>query len=119
VVGFSPYFNEHHPWELYQKIFFNLYESCHKKMHGRKKFCFKNKLVSLDATVIDPTYADTGKNCEGLSQTKEEQAMWLEATRVAIIGFSVVFIGLFLLALSVKVMSILCRSIERKGGKKS
>jgi hypothetical protein len=101
VVGFSPYFNEHHPWELYQK------------------FCFKNKLVSLDATVIDPTYADTGKNCEGLSQTKEEQAMWLEATRVAIIGFSVVFIGLFLLALSVKVMSILCRSIERKGGKKS
>jgi hypothetical protein len=88
-------------------------------MHGRNKFCFKRKLISLDTTVIDPTCADTGKNCEGLSQTKEEQAMWLEAIRVAIIGFSVVFIGLSILALSVKVMSIFCRRIEGKGGKKS
>lgn len=47
------YANGHRPWELYQKIFFNLYESCRKQMHGRRKFRFKNKLVSLDATVID------------------------------------------------------------------
>jgi Na+-transporting methylmalonyl-CoA/oxaloacetate decarboxylase gamma subunit len=45
--------------------------------------------------------------------------MWSEAIRVAIIGFSVVFIGLSILALSVKVMSIFCRRIEGKGGKKS
>ena len=47
------YANEHRPWELYQRVFFNLYESCRKRMQGRKKFRFKNKLVSLDATVID------------------------------------------------------------------
>ena len=47
------YANEHRPWELYQKVFFNLYESCRQQMQGRKKFLFKNKLVSLDATVID------------------------------------------------------------------
>ena len=47
------YANEHRPWELYQRVFFNLYESCRKQMQGRKKFRFKNKLVSLDATVID------------------------------------------------------------------
>jgi len=47
------YANEHRPWELYQKVFFNLYESCRQQMQGRKKFRFKNKLVSLDATVID------------------------------------------------------------------
>jgi len=47
------YANGHRPWELYQKIFFNLYESCRKQMRGRRKFRFKNKLVSLDATVID------------------------------------------------------------------
>jgi len=50
------YANGHRPWELYQKIFFNLYESCRNQVTGttgRKKFRFKNKLVSLDATVID------------------------------------------------------------------
>jgi len=47
------YANEHRPWELYQRVFFNLYETCRRQMQGRKKFRFKNKLVSLDATVID------------------------------------------------------------------
>jgi len=47
------YANEHRPWELYQKIFFNLFDLCRKQMTGKKKFRFKNKLVSLDATVID------------------------------------------------------------------
>ena len=50
---------------------------------------------------------------------KEEQAMWLEAIRIASMGFSVVFITLILLAISIKVMSVLCRIVERKGGKKS
>lgn len=44
--------------------------------------------------------------------------MWTEATRVAIIGFSVVFITLCILAGSVKVMSFFCKRIEKKGGKK-
>jgi Na+-transporting methylmalonyl-CoA/oxaloacetate decarboxylase gamma subunit len=43
--------------------------------------------------------------------------MWADATRVAIIGFSVVFITLWLLAISVKIMSFVCKRIEKKGGK--
>jgi Na+-transporting methylmalonyl-CoA/oxaloacetate decarboxylase gamma subunit len=44
--------------------------------------------------------------------------MWTEATRVAVIGFSVVFITLFILAASVKMMSFFCRMFEGKGGKR-
>jgi len=47
------YANEHRPWELYQQIFFTLLERCRNQVNGRKKFRFKNKLVSLDSTVID------------------------------------------------------------------
>lgn len=47
------YANEHRPWELYQRVFFGLLESCRKQINGKKKFRFKNKLVSLDSTVID------------------------------------------------------------------
>jgi hypothetical protein len=47
------YANEHRPWELYQRVFFNLFDVCQKQCQGKKKFRFKNKLVSLDSTVID------------------------------------------------------------------
>lgn len=47
------YANEHRPWELYQKLFFMLLERCRKEAPFKKKFRFKNKLVSLDSTVID------------------------------------------------------------------
>jgi uncharacterized protein DUF4372/DDE family transposase len=47
------YANEHRSWELYQKLFFQLLERCHKDAPFKKKFRFKNKLVSLDSTVID------------------------------------------------------------------
>lgn len=43
--------------------------------------------------------------------------MWAEATKVAVIGFSVVFSTLAILAVSVKLMSFFCRQIQRKGGK--
>ncbi|MDD5008051.1 MAG: OadG family protein [Syntrophorhabdaceae bacterium] len=43
--------------------------------------------------------------------------MWTDAARVAVIGFSVVFITLLLLAFSVKIMSFVCKRIEKKGGK--
>jgi hypothetical protein len=52
-------------------------------------------------------------------QEQEVPNMWLEATRVALIGFSVVFITLWILALSVKLSTLFCRLIEKKGGKKS
>jgi len=47
------YANEHRPWELYQQLFFSLLERCRKAGPFPKKFRFKNKLVSLDSTVID------------------------------------------------------------------
>lgn len=47
------YANEHRSWELYQKLFFLLLERCRKDGPFKKKFRFKNKLVSLDSTVID------------------------------------------------------------------
>jgi hypothetical protein len=47
------YANEHRSWELYQKLFFLLLERCRKAGPFKKKFRLKNKLVSLDSTVID------------------------------------------------------------------
>jgi len=47
------YANEHRPWELYQKVFFSLLDRCRSARPLPKKFRFKNKLVSLDSTVID------------------------------------------------------------------
>ncbi len=48
------YANEHRPWELYQLLFQKLLERCQSQVEpGKRKFRFKNKLVSLDSTVID------------------------------------------------------------------
>jgi hypothetical protein len=47
------YANEHRPWELYQHLFMQLLDRCRSQLPGKKKFRFKNKLVSLDSTTID------------------------------------------------------------------
>jgi len=48
------YANQHPPWQLYQTVFLELLARCQELAHsGRRKFRFKNKLLSLDATVID------------------------------------------------------------------
>jgi len=50
------YANRHRPWGLYQTVFQQLLAKCHTAIAGReqkKKFRFKNKLVSLDSSVID------------------------------------------------------------------
>ena len=50
------YANEHRPWELYQTMFYQLLERTQAEVAargGRKKFRFKNKLVSLDGSIID------------------------------------------------------------------
>jgi hypothetical protein len=47
------YANEHRPWQLYQTVFEQLLEKCQREVRGRKKFRFKNKLLSLDGSVID------------------------------------------------------------------
>ena len=50
------YANENRPWELYQTVFHQLLEKCQGEVAargGRKRFRFKNKLVSLDGSIID------------------------------------------------------------------
>lgn len=47
------YANEHRPWQLYQGIFYQLLSKCQALAAGKKKFRFRNKLFSLDATVIE------------------------------------------------------------------
>jgi hypothetical protein len=46
------YANEHRPWELYRSVFHALLERCMAIAPG-KRFRFKNKLLSMDATVIE------------------------------------------------------------------
>jgi hypothetical protein len=47
------YANEHRPWELYQELFLLLLKRVQSQGLGKKKFRFKNQLVSLDSTLID------------------------------------------------------------------
>lgn len=51
------YANEHRPWELYQTVFEQTLVKCQalvRSQGGRKKkFRFKNKLMSLDGSIID------------------------------------------------------------------
>ena len=50
------YANEHRPWELYQTVFEQTVFQCQelvRRQGGRKKFRFKNKLMSLDGSIID------------------------------------------------------------------
>lgn len=49
------YANEHRPWELFQAVFWHLYQRCQTVAAAgmRKKFRFKNPLLSIDGTLID------------------------------------------------------------------
>lgn len=50
------YANQHRPWELYQTVFEQTLGKCQAlvaSQGGRKKFRFKNKLMSLDGSIID------------------------------------------------------------------
>lgn len=46
------YANEHRPWQLFEAVFHQLLARC-RTVVGPRRFRFKNKLLSLDATVID------------------------------------------------------------------
>ena len=48
------YANQHRPWQLFQTVFHRFYERCRAEAacHGRRKFRFRHKLLSLDATMI-------------------------------------------------------------------
>jgi hypothetical protein len=50
------YANQHRPWQLYQTVFEQLLGRCESLVAaqgGRKRFRFRNRLLSLDASVID------------------------------------------------------------------
>jgi hypothetical protein len=49
------YANANRPWELYESIFMQLLEKCQTETaaHCHRKFRFKNKLMSLDASIIE------------------------------------------------------------------
>lgn len=47
------YANAHRPWQLYEQVFYRLFERVSGSIRPPKKFRFKHKLVSLDSTVID------------------------------------------------------------------
>ena len=50
------YANEHRPWQLYETVFHQLLGKCQTvvgKPGSKKRFRFKNKLMSLDASTVD------------------------------------------------------------------
>jgi len=47
------YANSKRPWQLYQDLFYQLLGKFQGSLHGPRKFRFKNKLLSMDATTID------------------------------------------------------------------
>jgi len=46
------YANAHRPWEMFEEVFYQVLEQARLVAPG-KKFRFKNKLLSLDSTVVD------------------------------------------------------------------
>jgi Domain of unknown function (DUF4372) len=46
------YANEHRPWELYQSLFQTLYQRCRSVAGARRRFRFRNPLLTLDSTLI-------------------------------------------------------------------
>ncbi len=46
------YANEHRPWQLYEKLFYQLLGRCQGLEFGKRKFRFKNRLFSLDASLV-------------------------------------------------------------------
>ena len=46
------YANARRPWEVFERTFYEVLETC-RKLTPKKKFRFRNKLLSLDASVIE------------------------------------------------------------------
>jgi hypothetical protein len=46
------YANAHRPWELYERLFYDLLAQC-QALSPKKKFRFKNRLLSLDSTTVE------------------------------------------------------------------
>jgi hypothetical protein len=47
------YANEHRPWQLYQQVFGTLFARCQHQAGAKRRFRFRNPLLSIDGTVIE------------------------------------------------------------------
>jgi len=47
------YANQHRPWQLFQSVFQQLYQRCSSLVNPPRRFRFRYRLLSLDATMID------------------------------------------------------------------
>jgi len=47
------YANQHRPWQLFQSVFQQLYQRCQGLVNPPRRFRFRYRLLSLDATMID------------------------------------------------------------------
>jgi hypothetical protein len=46
------YANGHRPWELFQNVFYKTLERCRAELGHKTKFRFKNRLLSIDSSVV-------------------------------------------------------------------
>lgn len=46
------YANEHRPWQLFERVFYQMYGRCRGEMGAKTKFRFKNRLLSIDSTHV-------------------------------------------------------------------
>src|SRR5215831_14149240 len=46
------YANEHRPWELFRNVFYKTAERCRAELGHKTKFRFKNRLLSIDSSVV-------------------------------------------------------------------
>jgi hypothetical protein len=46
------YANAHRPWELYERLFYDLLAQC-QAISPRKKFRFKNRVLTMDSTTVE------------------------------------------------------------------
>jgi hypothetical protein len=46
------YANAHRPWELFERLFYDLLEQC-QALCPKKKFRFKNRLLTMDSTTVE------------------------------------------------------------------
>ena len=46
------YANQHRPWELFRNVFYKTSERCRAELGHKTKFRFKNRLLSIDSSVV-------------------------------------------------------------------
>ena len=68
------YANEHRPWQLYRAVFQELLGRCQGLATGRKKFRFKNKLVSLDSDGSTRPFRGSARSVRSGSQDPHRPA---------------------------------------------